>query len=111
MKYLKFLLKREMNNEETLPITIRHPQFQNNVYLCALKTIQGEPTMTQLTLNVTDESLIPMLRKLFRSIEGVEVATKRRKKSGIELAYEDLEAGRVYYAKDGSDLIRQCLDN
>ena len=36
--------------------------------------------MTELTLKVTDESLIPMLRKLFRSIEGVEVATKRRKK-------------------------------
>ena len=52
--------------------------------------------MTELTLKVTDESLIPMLRKLFRSIEGVEVATKRRKKSGIELAYEDVEAGRVY---------------
>lgn len=51
--------------------------------------------MTQLTLNVTDESLIPMLRKLFRSIEGVEVTTKRRKKSGIELAYEDVEAGRI----------------
>jgi hypothetical protein len=51
--------------------------------------------MTELTLKVTDESLIPMLRKLFRSIEGVEVATKRHKKSGIELAYEDVEAGRI----------------
>ena len=51
--------------------------------------------MTQLTLNVTDESLIPMLRKLFRSMEGVEIAPRRRKKSGIELAYEDVEAGRV----------------
>lgn len=51
--------------------------------------------MTELTLKVTDESLIPMLRKLFRSIEGVEVTTKRRKKSGIELAYEDVEAGRI----------------
>lgn len=50
--------------------------------------------MTQLTLNVTDESLVPMLRRLFRSIEGVEIAPRRRK-SGIELAYEDVEAGRV----------------
>ena len=51
--------------------------------------------MTELTLKVTDESLIPMLRKLFRSMEGVEVAPRRRRKSGIELAYEDVEAGRV----------------
>ena len=65
--------------------------------------------MTELTLKVTDESLVPMLRKLFRSMEGVEIEPRRRK-SGIELAYEDVEAGRVYYAKDGSDLIRQCLD-
>ena len=50
--------------------------------------------MTELTLKVTDESLIPMLRKLFRSMEGVEVAPRRRRKSGIELAYEDVEAGR-----------------
>ena len=51
--------------------------------------------MTELTLKVTDESRIPMLRKLFRSMDGVELAPRRRKKSGIELAYEDVEAGRV----------------
>ena len=51
--------------------------------------------MTELTLKVTDESLIPMLRKLFRSMEGVEVAPRRRRKSGIELAYEDVKAGRI----------------
>lgn len=67
--------------------------------------------MTQLTLNVTDESLLPMLRKLFHSMEGVEIAPRRRRKSGIELAYEDVQEGRIYYAKDGSDLIRQCLDD
>ena len=67
--------------------------------------------MTQLTLNVTDERLLPMLRKLFRSMEGVEIAPRRRRKSGIELAYEDVQEGRIYYAKDGSDLIRQCLDD
>lgn len=67
--------------------------------------------MTELTLNVTDESLLPMLRKLFRSMEGVEIAPRRRRKSGIELAYEDVQEGRIYYAKDGSDLIRQCLDD
>ena len=65
--------------------------------------------MTELTLKVTDESRIPMLRKLFRSMDGVELAPRRRKKSGIELAYEDVAAGRVHRASDGEDLIRQCL--
>ena len=35
--------------------------------------------MTEITLKVTDESLLPMLRKLFRSMEGVEMVTHRRK--------------------------------
>ena len=43
--------------------------------------------MTELTLKVTDESLLPMLRKLFRSMEGVEIAPRRRRKSGIELPH------------------------
>ncbi len=51
--------------------------------------------MTEITLKVTDESLLPMLRKLFRSMEGVEMITHRRKKSGIEKALDDVKAGRV----------------
>ena len=51
--------------------------------------------MTEITLKVTDESLLPMLRKLFRSLDGVEVVTRRRKKSGLEKAVEDVAAGRV----------------
>ncbi len=51
--------------------------------------------MTEITLKVTDESLLPMLRKLFRSMEGVEMVTHRRKKSGIEKALDDVKAGRV----------------
>jgi hypothetical protein len=47
----------------------------------------GRKTMTELTLKVTDESLIPMLRKLFRSMEGVEIAPRRHRKSGIELPH------------------------
>jgi len=43
--------------------------------------------MTELTLKVTDESLLPMLRKLFRSMEGVEIAPHRHRKSGIELPH------------------------
>ena len=67
--------------------------------------------MTEITLKVTDESLLPMLRKLFRSMEGVEKVTHRRKKSGIEKALDDVKAGRVYVAANGEDLIRQCLSD
>ena len=45
--------------------------------------------MKEITLRVSDESLLPMLRKLFRSMDGVEVVTRRRKKSGLEKALED----------------------
>ncbi|MBR4917808.1 MAG: hypothetical protein IKZ52_01145 [Bacteroidales bacterium] len=67
--------------------------------------------MKEITLRVSDESLLPMLRKLFRSMDGVEVVTRRRKKSGLEKALEDVAAGRVYVAADGDDLIRQCLED
>ena len=34
---------------------------------------------------------------------------RQRRKSGLELAMEDIAAGRIYSAKDGADLINQCL--
>lgn len=52
--------------------------------------------MTELTLRVTDDSLLPSFRRLVRSIDGIEIVPKpRRRKSGIELALEDIAAGRV----------------
>ena len=43
-------------------------------------------------------------------IAELETTTKSRRKSGIDLAMEDVAAGRVFQAKDGADLIRQCLE-
>lgn len=40
-----------------------------------------------------------------------ETTPKSRRKSGIDLAMEDVAAGRVFQAKDGADLIRQCLED
>ena len=34
---------------------------------------------------------------------------RRKRKSGLELAMEDIAAGRIYHAKDAADLIQQCL--
>ena len=65
-------------------------------------------TITYDGRNKTARAIVEMLRSLdFFSV--TETPAKPRRKSGIELAYEDVAAGRVYHAKDGADLIRQCL--
>ena len=66
--------------------------------------------MATLTLqydghNKTARSIVEMLR----SLDIFRVTETPARKSGIELALEDKAAGRVYRAKDGADLIRQCL--
>ena len=67
--------------------------------------------MTELILNVENESILPSLKKVLSSLAGVTVKkAPKRKKGSLEMALEDIEAGRVYSAKDGSDLIRKCLE-
>ena len=52
--------------------------------------------MNELTLRIDDASLLPSLRRVLNSIEGVHiVSTPRRRKTGMELAMEDEAAGRV----------------
>ncbi len=53
--------------------------------------------MTQITINVEDKSILPHLKKILNAIEGVSIVApqKKRKKSGIEEAYDDIRAGRV----------------
>lgn len=51
--------------------------------------------MTELVLTIEDETIIPSLRKVLGSMNGVTVKTTRKKKSGMELAMEDVKAGRV----------------
>lgn len=65
--------------------------------------------MKEITLRVSDESLLPMLRKLFRSMEGVEVVTRRRKKSGLEKALEDVAAGRVTKWEDEDKMFESLM--
>lgn len=36
--------------------------------------------------------------------------TKKHRKSSLDKSLDDLEAGRVFEAKDGKDLVRQCLE-
>lgn len=65
--------------------------------------------MKEITLRVSDERLLPMLRKLFRSMEGVEVVTRRRKKSGLEKALEDVAAGRVTKWEDEDKMFESLM--
>lgn len=62
-------------------------------------------TITYDGRNKAARAIAEMLRSMdYLSI--TETPTKPHRKSGIELAYEDVSARRVYHAKDGTDLIR-----
>ena len=66
--------------------------------------------MTEITLRVTDESLLPSFRKLIRSIDGIDIVpTKRKRKSGIEQALEDVDAGRVTEWKSADEMFKTLM--
>lgn len=66
--------------------------------------------MTELTLRITDESLLPSFRRLVRSIDGIEIVpTKRKRKSGIEQALEDEAAGRVTKWKSADEMFKTLM--
>ena len=54
--------------------------------------------MTQLILNVENPAILPSLKKVLGALDGVSIAKsapKRKKKCGLDLALEDVRAGRV----------------
>ena len=66
--------------------------------------------MTEITLRVTNESLLPSLRKLIRSIDGIDIVpAKRKRKSGIEQALEDVAAGRVTEWKSADEMFKTLM--
>lgn len=58
--------------------------------------------MTQLILNIEDKSILPSLRKILSKLDGVTICKQRNRKTELEKAIEDVEAGRVtaYNSKD-----------
>lgn len=63
--------------------------------------------MTQLTLNIEDKSLIPALKKLFKTMNGVSIAKPvRKKKTGFEEAMDDLAAGRIHHFDTKEDFYK-----
>lgn len=66
--------------------------------------------MTEITLRVTNESLLPSFRKLIRSIDGIDIVpAKRKRKSGIEQALEDVAAGRVTEWKNADEMFKTLM--
>lgn len=63
--------------------------------------------MTQIVLNIEDQSIAKAILSLVRNMSGVEVVSpvKRRRKSGIALALEDVKEGRVTEYASVKDLI------
>ena len=64
--------------------------------------------MTQLTLQCKNASIKNRLLKVIELMNGVTVV-EPAPKSGLDKALEDVEAGRVYKAKDVDDLFKQIL--
>ena len=66
--------------------------------------------MTQIVINIEDKSILPHLKKILNAIEGVSLAKPmRKKKSGIEEAFEDIKAGRVTPVNSVDDMFNQIL--
>ena len=64
--------------------------------------------MTQLTINIEDKSILPHLKKILNALEGVSIARPtRKKKTGLEKALEDIEAGRVTYYESAEDMFKK----
>lgn len=75
----------------------------------AIKTIEEDKSMTQLTVSVEDISKLEQIKQAISLIRGVSSVTlKRQRKTGMERAVEDIQKGRVYKAESVEDLINQC---
>lgn len=73
--------------------------------------------METITLNISNPTIIPSLKKVLRSIEGVAIVPQRRKTMVTDVpnattvkAINDVKAGRTYRASSVDDLLNQCLD-
>ena len=69
--------------------------------------------MTQVTLQFENNSIKNHFLKIIELMNGVSVVkpqpNTKSKKCGLDEALEDVEAGRVYQAKDVDDLFKQLM--
>ncbi len=66
----------------------------------------------QFIVDVEDESLLNDIRRAIKMIKGVGAVHKvaKKSKSSVELALEDMKAGRVHHAESVDDLFNQILN-
>lgn len=65
--------------------------------------------MTELTVNIEDPSMIEQIKQAISMLKGVaSVTMKKKRRTGMERAVEDIEQGRIYEAERVEDLISQC---
>lgn len=65
--------------------------------------------MTELTVNIEDPSMIEQIKQAISMLKGVSSVTmKKKRRTGMERAVEDIEQGRIYEAESVEDLISQC---
>ena len=66
--------------------------------------------MEQILINVEDKSILNSLRKILNSLNGVSIVKqKKKRKTGLDEAIEDVKAGRVYTAEDSEEMFKHIL--
>ena len=66
--------------------------------------------MEQIIINVEDKSILNSLRKILNSLNGVSIVKqKKKRKTGLDEAIEDVKAGRVYTAEDSEEMFKHIL--
>lgn len=64
--------------------------------------------MTQIVLNIEDESMVSGLRKILSNLKGVTIAsTKKQSKGTLEKAIKEVRSGKIIKANSVQDLITQ----
>ncbi|MDE5593958.1 MAG: response regulator [Muribaculaceae bacterium] len=64
--------------------------------------------MTQITINIEDKSILPHLKKILNAIDGVSIAKPAKKrKTGLDEAYEDVRAGRITHYENAEALFKK----
>lgn len=65
--------------------------------------------MTQIIINIEDKTILPHLKKILNAIEGVSIAKtekKRKSRSGLEEALDDVKEGRITRYDSADDLFK-----
>ena len=51
--------------------------------------------MTTLTLKITDNSILPSLKRILEALNGVSIVSSKSEKTEMDKAREDVNAGRL----------------